>query len=329
MNSLIDAYNKLNNSFKQTLIFHVGESGGFFSEYNCMILAMLYCLQNKIRFVLYSKDANFGYKNGWIDYFEPFCGSTASSIHSYLNVRVFYDKVKVKDPKTALLKIRDILFKLCARISKPVVSFTYYTQDLWDNFFDPKMVSMKYDIPELSIKGDITHACNRLVELTWNYNDQTKKKINAIIEELNLPDVYISCQIRAGDKNKECSLLPVEDYINKIEEYENYKDIFVLTDDYRIIEQLQKDYSQWNWRTSCKPSERGYFHSSFRKANKLVKREKMLNFFASIEILNKSDIFIGTRTANPCVFMSMYNPQITKIIDFNDNKIIKEYFSMA
>ena len=55
-----EAYQKVNEKFESVLVFHVGESAGFFSEYNCMILVMLYCLQHKIQFKLYSRDANFG-----------------------------------------------------------------------------------------------------------------------------------------------------------------------------------------------------------------------------------------------------------------------------
>ena len=67
---LKEAYQKVNEKFESVLVFHVGESAGFFSEYNCMILVMLYCLQHKIQFKLYSRDANFGYEKGWTDFFE-------------------------------------------------------------------------------------------------------------------------------------------------------------------------------------------------------------------------------------------------------------------
>ena len=37
-------YQKLNNSFRNELIFHVGATSGFYSEFNNMVLAMIYCL---------------------------------------------------------------------------------------------------------------------------------------------------------------------------------------------------------------------------------------------------------------------------------------------
>lgn len=50
----IDEYKEVNESFKKVLIFKIGINSGFFSEYNNMILAMLYCLENRIQFKLSS-----------------------------------------------------------------------------------------------------------------------------------------------------------------------------------------------------------------------------------------------------------------------------------
>lgn len=55
------------------MIFHLGIDAGFFTEYTYMLHAMLYCLQHKIQFKLYSDDANFGWEKGWTDCFVPFC----------------------------------------------------------------------------------------------------------------------------------------------------------------------------------------------------------------------------------------------------------------
>ena len=44
------------------MIFHLGIDAGFFTEYTYMLHAMLYCLQHKIQFKLYSDDANFGWE---------------------------------------------------------------------------------------------------------------------------------------------------------------------------------------------------------------------------------------------------------------------------
>ena len=53
------------------MIYHIGIDAGFFTEYTYMLHAMLYCLQHKIQFKLYSDDANFGWEKGWEELFSP------------------------------------------------------------------------------------------------------------------------------------------------------------------------------------------------------------------------------------------------------------------
>ena len=45
-----EAYRRLNESYHPILVFHIGDSAGFFSDYNGMILAMLYCLKHHIQY---------------------------------------------------------------------------------------------------------------------------------------------------------------------------------------------------------------------------------------------------------------------------------------
>jgi hypothetical protein len=306
------------------LVFHVGAGAGFFSEYNCMILAMLYCLKNKIRFVLYSKDANFGYKDGWNDFFEPFCKQTTCSIHKRLNVRLF----KTRN-QNGLIKWRfkGIFLRNIARLLKFFAPFSYYTQDLWNTFLSEKMLEQTYDIPELDIKGNFVHACNRLVELTWNYNTSTKADVEKILKGCILPDNYLSCHIRRGDKNTESDYIPLKKYIDNITRYD-ISDIYVSTDDYTVYEILQRENPKQKWYTICNKSDRGYKQSHFDRIDVKQKKQNLIELFASIEIMNKSELFIGTKTSNPSAFMSIYNPDITKGVDSDINlfmDFLKQY----
>jgi hypothetical protein len=185
------------------------------------------------------------------------------------------------------------------------------------------MLEYEYNIPELDIKGDFVHACRRLVELTWNYNASTKMAIEGIImNKYSLPDKYISCHIRRGDKNTELDYVPLEKYFENIEKYE-ISDVYVLTDDYTVYEMLQREKPEWKWHTLCNKSDRGYNHSVFSSIETDQKRNRIIELFASIEILNKSTLFIGTKTSNPSVFMSIYNPDITVGIDYDEVLFIK------
>ncbi|RYE16643.1 MAG: hypothetical protein EOP45_17140, partial [Sphingobacteriaceae bacterium] len=91
-NDWIKNYNKLNNSFKKTLVFRVGIQAGLYSEINHMFLAILFCLKNNIKFILSSADNNFSYEKGWEDYFLPFCEESRSNLHLKYNARSYQIK---------------------------------------------------------------------------------------------------------------------------------------------------------------------------------------------------------------------------------------------
>ena len=79
---------------KKKLIFHIGCSAGFYSEYLGLVFAYLYSKLNNIEFSIYSKDANFKYDKGWSDYFETFTSEAENEQHSIYNRRQKYPKLK-------------------------------------------------------------------------------------------------------------------------------------------------------------------------------------------------------------------------------------------
>ena len=68
-----ERYQALNRTFRKELIFHLGSDAGFYSEFNNMILAIIYCLQYHIKFSNVIFGCEFKYKEGWRDFFMPFC----------------------------------------------------------------------------------------------------------------------------------------------------------------------------------------------------------------------------------------------------------------
>ena len=98
----IEQYQRLNRSFKYELVFHIGTDAGFYSEFNNMVLAIIYCLQYRVKFSLCSSDANFRVRDGWRDYFVPFCDEVEETFHHKYNVR--YDDPFFINPKEVLQK---------------------------------------------------------------------------------------------------------------------------------------------------------------------------------------------------------------------------------
>ena len=324
---LKEAYQKVNEKFESVLVFHVGESAGFFSEYNCMILVMLYCLQHKIQFKLYSRDANFGYEKGWTDFFESFCKEEDSRWHHWINMRptgAWLTILKKKDFNLFKWKLKKSICNLVAKGWKFCHPNVYLTQDVWNQALLIDQRFCKYDIPELNIKGDISQACKVLVEITWGYREDINEKLHYYIRNLQLNNDFISCQIRAGDKYVEYDLLSINIYIEYLKKYPDIKNIFVLTDDYSVIMQLETAFPQWNWYTLCGDNEHGYVHAEFKQNSKIKRKEQLIKFFASIEIIHLSNVFLGTVTSNPSIFSSLRDSYKTCFVDYD-----KDVFSFV
>ncbi|MDR3061429.1 MAG: hypothetical protein LBU57_04880 [Dysgonamonadaceae bacterium] len=290
--NLLNSYTKLNNSFKESMIYHIGGTSGFFSEYNNMILGMLYCLRHQIKFYLYSGDANFSVKSGWTDYFLPFTQSYTSRLLHVSNNRYNINQNWRR-------WIRRTFYN---RID-------YFTYELFDTLRIEARQELHYHIPELNIDGDVKAACKKLIELTWNFNSETKTEINKKSSLLNLPEKYIGIHIRGGDKYLEGNLYPIEAYMNKAFILSNIRKAFILTDDYRIFEDLNKNYPDWTFFTLCGKNERGYFLDQLNKNDKKTIYNTYINLFASIEILAKSELFIGTFSSNPGMYLGMRMPE--------------------
>jgi len=332
-NRLAEKYKQLNDSFDQKLIFHLGAEAGFFSEYNNMILAMLYCLKHRIRFTLFSADANFKYEKGWTDFFLPFCEEEQNHYHALHHRRrplqlaknagnsivSFVHNQIINPARLQKNKLQDRLTRLRYF---PEARSSYFTYELWDRFHSGYMQNTDFNIPELGIIGDVRDGSRVLIELTWRYQPEVEKEIKKNINTIELPAEYIGLHIRGGDKIIERELEEIETYIVKAESLSSCRTAFVLTDDYRVIIELQKNYSQWNFFTLCEKTSLGYYHNAFNKEDNAFKRDQHIKLFASLDLLSKAALFIGTYSSNIGMFLGMRMDR-TKCfgVDFDDWRI--------
>jgi hypothetical protein len=327
-------YEALNRSFKTRLVFSLGTNEGFFSEYNNMILAMLYCLENKICFSLYTKTANFKVKDGWTDYFLPFCDEESNTHHGRFNYRMPYVRNTKTNNKTYdyyfnkfVNPFKNSFDPFRARMRRLIyfrnsTPFNFYTYNLWNEFRSQEMMSKYFRIPELGIEGDLQTACAQLINYTWNYNSSTKQKVGKLIQSMNLPNEYIGIHIRRGDKQLEYYLFDIEEYIKKAESLSRLRHAFILTDDYRVITELRSRFIDWQFYTLCRPEETGYNNKEFSTKSLEYRQENLIKLFSSMDILYKSNLFIGTFSSNPGMYLGMRRPKESCIgIDFPDWRI--------
>lgn len=302
MDDIVLRYKELNTSFERELVYHVGIDAGFFAEYTYMLNAMLWCLQHKIRFKLYSDDANFSYEKGWNDYFEPFCEEVHEHFHHRFNVHRIPSWGKLLSQKD----FRILKWKLkcnCLNFIGDWKALKCYHKHVLLNHHICFDFNEHFYIPELGIDGDYFHAFKVVVNITWRLNKQIREESFKLEEELRLPNDYIGCQIRGGDKITETELLSPDCYIRLIEKANRGKNVFVLTDDYRIFEELQSKAPVIKWYTLCSSLEKGYVNSAFSRKGGNKKRNQMVRFLASMEILMRSSFFLGSITTGPSLFL--------------------------
>ena len=284
-------YNKISESYNEVCIY-LGIGTGFFSEFNNLILAILYCLVNKIKFKLYLVNARgFPANKGWEEFFMPFCKELLYNADIEFNNLFNFDKKDISILHSIVKEKYGINY------------FFYFNSDIFTKIRS-SISNYHFNIKELGIDGDIRHAFGIIAKNLFRFNEKTKKEINEFIESLNLPKKYVGFHIRAGDKITEAELVEPEKYIKNLNKYTDIKDIFISTDDYSVIKKLQNKYGdKYNIYTLTNKKELGYNQESFELSNKNDKYNHLIEFFASIEILLNSELCFGSYTSNPSIFL--------------------------
>lgn len=285
-------YNKINESYNEICIY-LGIGTGFFSEFNHIIMAILYCLVNKIKFKLYLTNAHsFSNDKGWEEFFIPFCNELIYNADIEFNNLFNFHKNDIE----VLLQV--------IKQKYGINYFTYFTADIFDKMRGGDFFGSHFSIKELGIDGNIYHAFGIIAKNIFKFNEETKNEINKLIKDINLPEKYVGFHIGAGDKITEFELIEPEKYIKILKKYSDIKDIFISTDDYSIIKKLQNKYGrEYNIYTLTNKNNFGYNQGDFESLNKKDKYNHLIELFASIEILLNSQLCFGSYTTNPSIFV--------------------------
>jgi hypothetical protein len=307
-------YFDLNKSFQKRLVFRFGGESGFFSEYNNLLLAMIFCLKHKIRFEIYSGYSRFAFFDAWSDFFENIPLLHRCLFNKSLNRRPYVIELSQES-----LRQKTFKYRYLAGAYKTLFGVDYLTQDLWDFHRDPEFAYATLTVPELGFdKAPLLTVAQKLIGALWRYNARSTSIITDLINNVNLPADYISIHVRAGDKSTETKTFDFSEYMVPAERFSNKKAAFILTDDFTVIEQLRVQFPAWHFQTLCQISERGYFHGDFSKLDPAHKYLQHLKLFASVDICAKSSRFIGTYSSNPGMYMGMrIGPERCFCLDFD------------
>lgn len=308
-----EKFQNLNKSYKTKCIFKIGDSQGFFSEFNNMIYALVYCMEHKIQFILTDNNANFANwsQKPYEEYFVPFCKINRDKIHKKYNFRF---PAKLKKSK---------MFKIW--LYKKLHGIQYFTQDIFEKFY-PSYYNKQINIPEMQIYGTISEGGGRLLrpfaQMVWQFNTETQEKININLNNLKLPKNYIAIQIRRGDKvTIYNSITPTaQEYMSVIKNLTDLKDILVLSDEYNDIKYLVDNYPEYKFYTFCKETDHGYSNATYQQLDKNQKETKLLELLATVDAMTRAQLFIGTKIANPQLFVRM-------ILEENKCHFIEDFYS--
>lgn len=304
----INRYRLVNESFSRKYIYRLGGSTGFFSEYNNMILAIHYCLVNKIQFVLESEGANFSSGLGWTEFFLPFCKEFRGKLLRKFNYRVkpVY--------KTNRERVGFNLYK----VLHPDYIYMY---ELFESVrkVDKERI---YEIKPLEMQGSLLENCSAIHRMIWRYSSDVNEEIHSLINSVSLPESYIGVHIRLGDKKEEAPLLPPEDYASFAAKFSDIKSFFILTDDYRAVEELRGKFPGCRFITLCQADELGYSLPKLLRKPYFEQRQSYLRLWASMDILENSELFVGTYSANPGMNMGFrLSPDRIKCLDYSEWQI--------
>jgi len=284
-------YREINDRFERTLVFRLGGEAGFFSELNNMLLAMVYCLAYEIRFVLYSGGANFEVCRGWEDFFMPFCEEAADPEHRVLNPR--------RPPGRMTMAQQLQIYRLKRRHG-----VDFLTHELWDRFRDRRFVRRRFSFAGGRRLG-LRSAARILMPIVWRYNAHTWSRVEAIKRSVSISGEYLGLHIRRGDKSLEEPAVEVSRYVDKAKSVSSVRQIFLLTDDFRVFEEVARDHPDCAFSTLCTPSERGYVHREFLHLEPHAREARLLRLFASVDILAAAQQVVCTFSSNVGMYLGM------------------------
>jgi len=314
----LEHWQKRNTSFKPKCVFKIGDHCGFFSEYNNMVFAIHYCIVNKYKFILSSKWANFRYKNGWNDYFEPFCEEKNFILdYYYFNDRQRYNPIRKKEEYKGYLYF--LLFGWIYTLYCFFYNIRLFTWNL-DDKYRKQSVKECFNIPELELHNTLSENCKAINNAIWRYNKITKEEIDKLIPVVDSP--YVSIHVRRGDKNTEIAHTSLDKYISALEQQTTNRLCFVATDDYSVYNELCEQYPEWHFFTITRPEEKGFNEYAYNGRNIIAKHNELIELFATIEIMAKSEWFVGTMSSNIGMYMYWRMPQGRCLgVDYNEWRI--------
>jgi len=253
------AYRKINAGYGREVVFLVKSDRGIGSNINTMMTLQLYCLVCKSRFQI-DLSPWFSGKD---------TGELKCQILSSLRAKQF---IGADSEGHRVWESRQ-------------VQGLYTDVSTWHYYF-----------PQLGIDGDIFHAKSVIAKMILQPTADITSEHRAAMEDLK---PYVAVHVRRGDKvaEGEAEKIEVSEYLRKIQDVApGVRNIFVATDDYRVVSEFWELRPDLKVVSFCAKSRKGYFHDETLKGDHFEKVWKELS--VDLHYLRKADHFIGAYSSN-------------------------------
>ncbi len=281
------------NTVKENVVWQFTQRG-FGAEVCLMLLAWLYCLDKNMSFYLSSRYSNIAFKLGWQDYFEPFC-----------------DEIDHWTLQFELRRAKHCFRKWIVKKIQHVFMGTRFLscQDIMLEFRAQEFLGKRFKLPQFGMEsGTAYDACRILFKKAYHMNHSTQQAVEKRMSELSLPaEGYATVHIRRGDKIKENPICPIEDYLAKVRDLNPaVRHLFVMTDDFSVVEAIRETHQEWVVHTLCQPSSRGHLQRDFNRKNSETRRAETVQLLAEIEVATRALFYVGTCSSNIARLIGVY-----------------------
>jgi len=260
-----DDYLSLNNTLGNPLLFRL-TTRGLYSEVNCLLLAIMYCLIKRRRIIV--DQSQFGGIK-WNSLFSTSLPSYASS-----------DELRVSELDE--LSLHKIIKFFSRRHSLSIPLFTWWDSQFRSVFMLKSHLARLLHSPSFSTSDIIDFTSNQFLSIQIRRGD----KISGYMHNNKL--------IIEGDD------VGLDSYQAAIEKFSRgIKLVFVISDSYAHFRKIERLMPEYNFFTLCEKNSAGYDNTSFQASSLEVRTNALRSLISSVNMCGKSNFFVGPFTSNP------------------------------
>lgn len=260
---------------RSTLIWHL-TNRGFGSEISVLLLARAYARMKGFDFAVCSRYWNSHYQRGWGDYFEPFCD-------------------QFDHPHN--VQLSEMQRSIAERWQRNVL----FLEDVWPTVWNRNFLSLPLIDPSTNgVASDFWTAMRAEMALVWRLTPLATQRVNQLaakhIESLGAR--FSAVHIRRGDKVTEAPNTAIEDYAAWLTQPGSPPHVFVMTDDYSVIEPLRRAAPALTFTTLCQPTQLGHEQRAFNARTPEARYQDTLQLIAELSVAARAQRYLGTGSSN-------------------------------